>query len=267
MKIIVFSDLHYFAGDIETAIFNTKRKLVSYALPMLDKLTEKINSEDASTIAVCLGDLIQDTTEHDGDIEALKFISERLKAIKRPFYTLLGNHDLKMMNSVGEVEEIIGRKTTFSIDAGGWHLVFLTTEVRCELGTERGGCYKAQYLSDEHITWLREDLEKTCLPSIIFTHYALAEDESINDECMFMKNRVDVKKIIKDSGKVKAVVSGHQHLTKYISEDGIDYYLVGSPIADLEYKGEPDGAYAEIELIGEDLKLTNKRIACDELGI
>ena len=45
MKLLVFSDLHYFAGDMETAIFNTKKKLVRYALPMLDRLTEIINND------------------------------------------------------------------------------------------------------------------------------------------------------------------------------------------------------------------------------
>ena len=71
MKIIAFADVHYFAGDLESAIFNTKRKLVSYALPMLDRITEKINNEYKPDLAVNLGDIIQDTTKHDEDLEAL----------------------------------------------------------------------------------------------------------------------------------------------------------------------------------------------------
>ena len=59
MKIIVFADLHYFAGDIERAIFNTKKKLVRYALPMLDALSERIKKEHKARFAVNLGDLIQ----------------------------------------------------------------------------------------------------------------------------------------------------------------------------------------------------------------
>ena len=247
MKIIAFADLHYFAGDIEKAIFNTSRKLVAYALPLLDALTEIINKDSEVDLAVNLGDVIQDTTEHDADIEALKFIFGRLEGIRPPCYSVLGNHDLKMMDSALEVEEIMGRKSSLSIDMGGWHLVFLSTEVRPELGTERGGCYKAQYLAEETLKWFGEDLAKTKLPTMIFTHFALADDESVTDPCMFMKNRDEVKKIIEESGKVKAVFSGHQHITKTIIENEIPYYLLGSMIGTEKENGVPDAVYLEIE--------------------
>ena len=132
-------------------------------------------------------------------------------------------------------------------DMDGWHLIFLTTEVRPELGTERGGCYKAQFLADTTLDWLRRDLDGTTLPTLIFAHYALAEDESITDDCMFMKNRGDVKKIINESDKVKAVFSGHQHKTKTIIENSIPYYLLGSMITPDSEEGKPAAVYLEIE--------------------
>lgn len=267
MKIIVFSDVHYFSADMETAIFNKTEKRVEYSLPMLDEITEKANTDPKADLAVNLGDLIQDTTEHDGDIKALGFMFERLKRIKCPCYSILGNHDLKMMDSVEEVEKLLGYKSTYSLNKGGWHLVFLTTEVRPELGTGRGGCYKAQYLSDEHLKWLAEDLSKNTLPCLIFTHYALAEDESVSDECMFMKNRASVKEIINSNKNVKAVFSGHLHKSDMITENGIPYYLVGSPIADLKHLGRPDGAYVEINLDGEEVRVTEHFIKADGLSL
>ena len=265
MKIILFSDLHYFAGDLDKAIFNTSKKLVKYALPMLDRLTEKANGEHGADIVINLGDSIQDTTCHDKDIEALTFIFDRLKKINCPCYSILGNHDLKMMDSVAEVEEILGQKSTFSIDRDGYHLVFLTTEVRCELGTERGGCYKAQYLSEKDVEWLREDLKNNTLPTLIFTHYALAEDPEINDECMFMKNREDVKRILRKDKNVKAVFSGHQHIQKTVLEDGLTYYLVGSMIAGTEIPDTPAGIYMEIDLEKERITVNERRITKEEL--
>lgn len=267
MKIIVFSDLHYFAGDMESAIFNTKKKLVKYALPMLDKLTEKINSEYKADITVNLGDIIQDTTDHDEDIEALKFIFERLKKINCPCYSVLGNHDLKMMDSVKEVEEIMGQKSSFSTNAGGYHLVFLTTEVRSELGTERGGCYKAQYLAEDTLAWLDADLKKNTLPCLIFTHYAIAEDPEVTDGCMFMKNREQVKKILLANGKVKAVFCGHQHRDKELTENGIKYFLLGSMISDTETEDTPNGVYFEIDLCEDGFSVNRKRILKEELSL
>ena len=61
MKIIVFADVHYFAGDLATAIFNKRNKLVQYALPLLDSLAEKARGEHRADICVNLGDIIQDT--------------------------------------------------------------------------------------------------------------------------------------------------------------------------------------------------------------
>ena len=267
MKIMLFSDLHYFAGDMETAIFNTKRKLVKYALPMLDRFTEMVNEEYKADFAVNLGDTIQDTTDHDRDIEALKFIFGRLKRINCPCYSVLGNHDLKMMDSVEEVESIMGYKSTYSFDFDGWHLVFLSPEVRPELGIERGGCYKAQYLAEETLLWLDADLKKNKLPCLIFTHYGVAEDETISDGCMFMKNRNELKEILTRSNRVKAVFSGHQHITRQHKENGIDYYVLSSMINDSSENDDPDGSYILIETDGENLKVTNNRIGKAELKL
>ena len=92
------------------------------------------------------------------------------------FYTVLGNHDLKMMNSRKEVEDIISyENATFSLDIKGYHLVFLCTDIRNELGNEHGGIYKTQYVSEKELAWLEKDLEKNILPTVIFTHFGIAE--------------------------------------------------------------------------------------------
>ncbi len=261
MKILVFADIHYFAGDIETAVFNRKIKLVEYALPLLDELTRYSNEEYKPDLCVNLGDIIQDTQKHDEDIDALKFMFSRLSLFDCPCYSILGNHDLKMMDSTREVEALLGYEhSTYSIDAGGYHLVFLTTEVRPELGLARGGCYKTQYLSGSDIEWLKSDLSANKLPTVIFTHFALAEDESKPDECLFMKNREDVKKIIRNDKNILAVVSGHQHDTKTIVEDGVYYYLLGSLTGSHEVPGLPDGVYFEIELLDGEISIRKKNI-------
>ena len=261
IKILVFADVHYFAGDIANAVFNRKIKLVEYALPLLDELTRRSNEEYMPDICVNLGDIIQDTQNHDEDIEALKFMFSRLLHFNCPCYSVLGNHDLKMMDSTREVEELLGYEhSTYSLDIDGYHLVFLTTEVRPELGLARGGCYKTQYLSQSDIEWLRLDLAKNTLPTVVFTHFALAEDESKPDECLFMKNREEVKKIIRGDKNILAVISGHQHDTKTIIEDGVPYYLLGSMTGSHEVFGRPDGVYFEIELQDGAITITKKNI-------
>lgn len=258
MKILVFADLHYYGGDEQR--FDSTRKLVKFAIPMLDELIKIAENEDVSIVAN-LGDIIQDTNDKELDLECLEYMFDQLKRFKCPCYNLLGNHDLKMMDSIEEVEKIIGCETSrYSVDADGFHLVFLTTDVMPELGTARGGSYKTQILSEQGLDWLKKDLENNNLPCLIFTHFPLVEAENVQDECMYMKNRDDVMKIINNDNNIKAVFSGHQHTPKVLEKNGIKHYIVGSPTTSLEANGIPIGVYRMIETVGNDIIVTEHNI-------
>jgi hypothetical protein len=122
-------------------------------------------------------------------------------------------------------------------------------------------------MSRENISWLREDLKKNSLPTLIFTHYGLAENPEISDGCMFMKNRAEIKEIIKNDKSILAVFSGHQHVPSVIDEDGVRYYVLGSMIADESMTDTPLGEYLEIDLEDGEIKVTERRIKKDELRI
>ena len=256
MKILVFTDLHYFGGT--EVRFDAKKKLVQYALPMLEEF-KRIAEEEKVDFAVNLGDTIQDTNDKALDIDCLKLIFDRLLEFSCPVYSVLGNHDLKMMDNVDEVEPLIKQnRATFSMNCDGYHLVFLSPEVRPELGLSRGGIYKTQNLSEETLKWLDADLEQNKLPTLVFTHFSLAEDPTIEDECMFLKNRDAVKDILLKSGKVKAVFAGHQHTPNFIEENGIPHHIIGSPTACILEDGIPIGTYLMIETKGNELITTDK---------
>lgn len=257
MRILVFADLHYFGDPIETAVFNTEKKLVQYAEPLLDKLTALLLSDD---ICINLGDIIQDTNDKQKDLDCLQYMFGKLKALPCPCYSVLGNHDLKMMDTVKEAEDIAGHPSTFSMDVNGFHLVFLTTALRHENGLGRGGIFKTQYMSDDTLLWLQNDLAANTLPCLVFTHFALAEDSETEDECLFMKNRQDVKDILKQDTHLLAVFSGHQHITKTHVEDGVTYYQLGSMTACGETKGIPTGVYFELMLENGAVTVNEKHI-------
>ncbi len=258
MRGIVFADLHYFGDPIETAVFNTEKKLVQYAEPLLEKLTALLHTDD---ICINLGDIIQDTNDKQKDIECLQYMFGKLKEMPCPCYSVLGNHDLKMMDTVKEVEDLVGHPSTFSMDVDGFHLVFLTTQIRSELGLGRGGIFKTQYMADHTLLWLEKDLAQNTLPCLVFTHFALAEDDTIEDACFFLKNRRAVKDILKKDANVLAVFSGHQHLTKTHVENDIPYYVLGSMTACGEQQGVPTGVYFELTLEDGTVTVTEKHIA------
>ena len=267
-KIVFFSDLHYAP---ELPINNgskIERKLIWYAEQMLEQITTRINNEIKPDIAIYLGDFVEDFNDHDKDIENLKFIWNRFQKINVPLYACIGNHDLRSMSTRTEVEKILGYEhSTFSFDMKDLHIVVLGTFVNNELGNEEGGIYKTQFVSADDMKWLKEDLEKNTLPTIICIHFGVAEDEMKGNwwfECLpetaLLGNRKELKEILKNDKNVLAVFSGHQHWTKKIIEDGIPYYVLGSMTENINNDGIPDGVYFIVDFNGEKLDVTEKHI-------
>lgn len=267
MKLLIFADLHYFGGDIRTAIFNTEQKQVRYALPMLEHLIRYANEEFCPDVCVNLGDLIQDDRDKQRDLDCYGQVLQKLSGFSCPCFSILGNHELKMMDHIRDMEAVLGYKSTYSVDMMGYHLVFLSPEVRPELGTDRGGCYKAQYVGEETIRWLEEDLKSNDLPALVFTHYPLSEDDTVEDPLMFMKDREAVKEILRNCPDLLAVFSGHQHEAKHFVEDGVHYHLAGALVAAPDEKGTVRGQYQEVVVSGRTVTVTDKQIPVCALGV
>jgi len=255
-KIIIFTDIHYLDKRPEKIDITLSRKLTQYSIPILEKLTNKINNTIKPDISINLGDLIQDTCNHDRDIANLNYVWKQLQAIKPPFYSAVGNHDLRTMNKREEVENImVYNHSTFSVDINGYHFILLGMELRHDLGLEEGGVLKTQYISKEDMEWLKKDLNNNQLPCLIFTHFGLAEDKmegnfwfEKNPEYALLKNRKDIKEIMKQDKNILAVFSGHQHWTKKLEEDNLPYYVLGSLTENINNDGIPDGVYFEVNL-------------------
>lgn len=267
-KIVVFSDLHYAPELPVNNGSRIERKLMWYALPMLENITDKINNEIKPDVTLYLGDFVEDFNDHDKDIENLKYIWNEFQKINVPLYACIGNHDLRSMSTRTEVEQILGYEhSTFSFNMKGLHIIILGTFVNNELGNAEGGIYKTQFISNDDIKWLKEDLENNTLPTIICVHFGVAEDKMKDNwwfeslpETALLGNRKELKEILKKDKNILAVFSGHQHWTKEIVEDGISYYVVGSMTENINNDGIPDGVYFIIEFDGEKLEVTEKHI-------
>ena len=267
-KIVLFSDLHYAPELPVNNGSRIDRKLVWFAIPMLEKITNIIDNEVKPDVAIYLGDFVEDFNDHDKDIINLKYIWREFKKIKTPLYACVGNHDLRSMSSRREVEEILEYDhSTYSFDISGLHIVMLGTYVNNEIGNEEGGIYKTQFISDEDMEWLKDDLKKNNLPCIVFVHFGVAEDDMKGNwwfepcpETALLGNRKELKEILKNDKNLLAVFSGHQHWAKTIIEDNIPYYVIGSMTENINDDGVPDGVYFIIEIDEKELKVTEKHI-------
>lgn len=147
------------------------------------------------------------------------------------------------------------------------HIVILGTFVNNEMGTEEGGIFKTQFLSDEDLEWLKKDLSINSLPSIVCVHFGVAEDKMKGNwwfencpETALLGNREELKNILKQDKNLLAVFSGHQHWTKNIVEEGINYYVLGSMTENISNNGIPDGVYFVVEFDGKKIDVIEKHI-------
>ena len=268
MKLVIFSDLHYAPERPVNNGSIIERKLTEYSLPIIDKLINIINNEIKPDAVFNLGDLIEDFNDKEIDIINLKFIWNKFKEIDAEFYSLIGNHDLRSMDCREDVERILGYDhSTFSVDLGEYHFVLLGLEVRPNLDRESGGINKAHFVSKEDIEWLEKDLLNNDKPCIIFSHFGLADDEmkgnfwfEANPDHALLGNSNEIKDIIEKDSNVVCVFNGHQHWTKHLSENGINYHVVGSLTEDINNNGVCDGVYFIVELEGKSVKIEERHV-------
>lgn len=105
------------------------------------------------------------------------------------------------------------------------------------------------------------------MPCIIFNHFGIAEDDMVGNwwfescpESALLANRRELKEILNMSNNIIGVFSGHQHWTKKIKENNIDYYVVGSITENINNDGIPDGIYFEVNIENNKLNIIEKHL-------
>ncbi len=262
LKLCIFADIHYIDKKPNWPV---NRKLVEYADILTEKLIDKINNEINPDIVIYLGDMIQASKNIENDKRNIIHVWNLFKKIKKPYYTLLGNHELKSVQSNDEILDLLNYKSaTFSIDINEYHLIFIGTDINNEDKE-----YRTQYISERDLEWLKKDLEINKDKKIIlFSHFGIAEDVNIkenfwcysdNGENLMIRNRNELKELIKNKNII-AVFCGHQHWTKEIEENKINYYMIGSLTENINGDGIPDGVYFEVEIEKDNVNITEKHL-------
>lgn len=265
LKLCIFGDIHYIDKKPK---WNVNRKLVEYAEELTIKLVDKINNDIKPDIVINLGDMIQASGNIKDDKKNIMYICKLLNKIEKPYYTLIGNHELKSVESNKEILDLINYKTaTYSLDIDEYHLIFIGTDINNE-----DNKYRTQYISEKDLLWLEKDLEVSEDKKIfLFSHFGIAEDINIKEnfwcysedgENLMLRNRAKLKQLIKDKNII-AVFCGHQHWTKKIEENGINYYMLGSLTENINNDGIPDGVYFEVEISKDSIVVNERHLKID----
>ena len=238
LKLAIITDIHH--GPTRYT------KKGDAALPLLVSLGKQIGASDSDLI-VDLGDRISNV-DHDTDLKLMAEVASIFGQMDTSRAHLLGNHDLHFL-AHDENETVLGHSfQSYSLDIKGKHLVFWQIDLTNTYGDN-------SLPSEDDLNWLREDLERTALPSLIFTHVPLDDAAMVgnfwfqnNISAATLSNTQKARDIIELSGNVILCVAGHVHWNNISTIDGVRYLTVQSLTESYTTQGTVTGAWAEITL-------------------
>lgn len=174
---------------------------------------------------------------------------------KGPRYHVAGNHDMdcipksKFLSIVENTATDRG-KSYYSFDVKGFHCVVLDACFDSAGADYNSGHFRWEdaNIPGPELQWLRKDLKKSRLPSVVFIHHRLD-----GSGAYFVKNAPAVRRILEHHGDVKAVFQGHYHEGYFQCINNIPYYTLKS----LVEGNSPQGYnFAIAEVARERIKVT-----------
>jgi hypothetical protein len=195
-------------------------------------------------LAVELGDLIDGAGGIEEEIEGLSRIEAEFARFPGERHHVLGNHCVWTLSK----EEFLGRcgarAARYSVDRGGWHLIFLDACFRADgvpYGRKNFQWPDAELPPAER-AWLEEDLRKAEGRALVFLHQRL---DVVDDYAV--RSAPAIRRILEASGKVAAVFQGHYHAGDHRVIGGIHYVTLaalveGKETARAVLEAFPDGS-------------------------
>jgi alkaline phosphatase len=238
VRLAMMTDLHY--ADKPPAGSRHYRET-------LDKLSEAAVhfQRDKPDFVVELGDLVDAADSVDAEREYLKRVNRAFAAIPGRKHYVLGNHCVDTLYKQEFLEEVDQAESYYSFDEREFHFIVLDSCFRND-GAPYGR--KNSRWDDANIPaieqeWLRADLEQTQKPVIVLAHQRLDVNNNYG-----VRNAVDVRKILEDSGKVLAVFQGHSHKNDYRAIAGIHYCTLAAMV---EGSGPENNSYSMVQIFGD----------------
>ena len=95
----------------------------------------------------------------------------------------------------------------------------------------------------EELEWLQADLQTASQPVIVFVHQRL----DVNSRYA-VKNAKAIRRVLQQSGKVRAVLQGHSHENDYRDLDGIHYCTLRAMV---EGAGAANNGYSVMSIAAD----------------
>ncbi|WP_394842198.1 metallophosphoesterase [Pendulispora brunnea] len=244
----IVTDLHF---GPEAHFRGKLRKLTHHAASLTEAFVDRMNREVMPDLIVNLGDDIEDESR-EADLVRYAECQSILRKAHAPLINVAGNHDLVNLTRSDLLASWHREGPLYyALDHGEWHLVVLHTIERKDQDIR---------IPRAQLDWLREDLQKTTRPTIVFMHHSASEQDvddsrwfSGRPELALVHERADLRAILEESKKVRAVFNGHLHRNHFDVIHGIPYITIQSLIENLDddAPGRPSAAHAIVRLTPE----------------
>lgn len=245
MRFAIVNDIHL--GSPESGYGKgVQRKLVGEAERLLAAFVTAMNDDVRPLFVVNLGDSIEDVLDASVDRQYLERVASLIGGLDMPCYSLLGNHDARSIAPHEAATILGGDRSHFSFDAGGFHFAALGFEPM------QNGC---AIVPPEQVDWLAHDLAVGDDPTVVFSHYGLADDSMSGNfwfdddpEDALIANRAEIRALLERSARVRAVISAHQHWNRLVVHSDIPYITVTSLVENTLNDGVAAGAWSVVDL-------------------
>ncbi len=250
MKIGVFTDPHYALAD---RLLNTRRPALS-----LGKLKEACEAfKNAQVDAIfCLGDWISVYGSEEDMTDRLREMAEAVHTVGVPVFTCMGNHDREIFTKEDfeKISQVTTAPCVFEDEYSKVILLDANYKRNQEPWPDHYEDWTQTCIPKDEVEWLKAHLgsEQKCTsvcdatrtfragstlmenPEIdpdkkqkctVLLHQPL--DETISPEHV-VENAKEIKKILKESGKVDLVLQGHYHFGGDQTEEGIRYLTLNA---------------------------------------
>ncbi len=240
VKAGIITDIHH------TSKADSATRKYSASLDKLQVFMDTMAAEKPAFI-IELGDMVDTLAEGTDPAQNLAEAEKIFTSFNGPAYHVLGNHEfdnltrdvfLASITNTGIAKE----QTYYSWDAGGVHFVVLDADYTpqaphrpYDMNTPEDNfwTWKDTFVPPQEIEWLRQDLSKSNLPTVVFTHQNL---DRVDDQDHNIKNASEVRKVLEEDGQVLAVISGHDHQGGYSNIKGIHYIVLHGNVGVNDYR-------------------------------
>ncbi len=214
MKIGLFSDSHYSSKEL-----SCKKRYNNQSLRKIKEAMEAFSAAKCDLV-LCLGDVIDSEPEHETEISNLRAVAEILDQYGIDTFCLMGNHDGFRFDQ-DEFYGILGEsRRPRDLSSGGISLIFVDACYHCDGEHYHPGRSDWKDVCYPHVTELKDRLQRAEGEICLFLHQNL--DPAV-EERHILHNAAEIRQILEESGKVKAVYQGHYHPGHAAEHNGISY--------------------------------------------